>query len=53
MPLGVVPFPFGRCRICKDRATGLHYGVATCEGCKVCVLYQYALLKFKWACTIW
>ena len=35
MPVGAVPFPFGKCRICKDRATGIHYGVATCEGCKV------------------
>ncbi|KAL4225518.1 hypothetical protein ACF0H5_016206 [Mactra antiquata] len=34
MPLGAIPFPFGTCRICKDRATGIHYGVATCEGCK-------------------
>ncbi|KAJ8300184.1 hypothetical protein KUTeg_021703 [Tegillarca granosa] len=22
------------CAICKDRATGLHYGIITCEGCK-------------------
>lgn len=35
MPAGVVPFPFGDCRVCADKATGVHYGVATCEGCKV------------------
>jgi hypothetical protein len=23
------------CMICEDRATGLHYGIITCEGCKV------------------
>ena len=26
---------FGNCRICHDKASGIHYGVATCEGCKV------------------
>lgn len=26
---------FGNCKICNDKATGIHYGVATCEGCKV------------------
>jgi hypothetical protein len=30
-----VNFSFGKCKVCKDRATGIHYGVATCEGCKV------------------
>nr|KAG5699471.1 hypothetical protein BaRGS_016317 [Batillaria attramentaria] len=34
MPHGAIPFPFGDCRICNDKATGVHYGVATCEGCK-------------------
>ncbi|CAF0780696.1 unnamed protein product [Adineta ricciae] len=28
------PFPFGLCRVCTDKATGAHYGVPTCEGCK-------------------
>ncbi len=23
------------CRICSDRASGYHYGVHACEGCKV------------------
>ena len=35
MPQGAIPFPFGDCRICNDKATGVHYGVNTCEGCKV------------------
>jgi hypothetical protein len=28
-------FNVGKCKICKDVASGIHYGVATCEGCKV------------------
>ena len=28
-------FPFGKCKVCTDKATGIHYGIATCEGCKV------------------
>ena len=26
---------FGACRICENKANGIHYGVASCEGCKV------------------
>jgi hypothetical protein len=28
-------FPFGKCKVCDDTSTGIHYGVSTCEGCKV------------------
>ena len=30
-----VPFNFGKCKVCKDKATGIHYGIPSCEGCKV------------------
>ena len=23
-----------QCGVCDDKATGIHYGLATCEGCK-------------------
>jgi hypothetical protein len=26
---------FGSCKVCNDKASGVHYGVASCEGCKV------------------
>ena len=29
---------FGKCKICNDKASGIHYGVASCEGCKVTFL---------------
>ncbi len=27
-------FTFSNCKICNDKATGVHYGITTCEGCK-------------------
>ena len=30
-------FDFGRCKVCKDKATGIHYGIPSCEGCKVII----------------
>nr|ASL70583.1 nuclear receptor [Brachionus plicatilis] len=27
-------FNFGKCKVCKDKATGIHYGIPSCEGCK-------------------
>ncbi len=32
------------CGVCQDKATGIHYGLATCEGCKGRTLVD---LKFK------
>ena len=32
-------FPFGKCKVCSDDATGIHYGIATCEGCKVIFIF--------------
>ncbi|CAF1147913.1 unnamed protein product [Rotaria sordida] len=26
--------PFIQCEVCHDKATGIHYGLMTCEGCK-------------------
>lgn len=24
-----------KCKVCLDKATGVHYGIPSCEGCKV------------------
>ena len=26
---------YGLCKVCKDTASGIHYGIAACDGCKV------------------
>jgi hypothetical protein len=42
------PGLFGPCKVCTDKATGIHYGVSTCEGCKVTShVSNFVLLFFK------
>ena len=32
------PLTLPPCRVCGGTATGIHYGVNTCEACKVCTV---------------
>nr|ASL70586.1 nuclear receptor [Brachionus plicatilis] len=38
-------YNFGQCRVCKSKATGIHYGVCSCEGCKG--FFKRSLVRYK------
>lgn len=35
---------FVPCKVCGDKASGYHYGVTSCEGCKVC-FWKFNLIQ--------
>ena len=44
---------FGKCKICYDKATGIHYGVVSCEGCKVGLVFCFGGDLFEYFGTFY
>jgi hypothetical protein len=37
-------FSLDKCKVCDDHATEIHYGTASCEGCKVLKLNFFNMI---------
>ena len=48
----VIDAPAGSvmCKVCDDYANGVHFGVTSCEGCKVSISNKHS--KFLHICTV-